>query len=157
MSTVCPDEIGQFLAAYSAQAERWKRDHVEAMECRDLEQLLLMGLFLSLSIDLIDTNWRTAMLGGQVEFDPAEEAEILGHYRTWLAPAADILARIEAMEAAGYKVQWADQFRRAHRDARAVFTADSEFFSSDALVELRDTAIDAHREGRTAGFHEHGE
>ncbi|MEW4568506.1 hypothetical protein AB1L88_11635 [Tautonia sp. JC769] len=153
MSTVGPREIEQYLAAYSEQAERWKLDHDEAMACVDLEQFLVLGLTLAFSIDMIDTNWRTAMLAGQVEYDPAEEAEIQGRYRSWLAPSADILNRIEGMEAKGYKVRWADEFRRAYRDAVSLFVPDAEFFSGDALVELRDAAIDAQR----AGSHEHGE
>lgn len=157
MSTVGPSEIERFLAEYSEQAERWKLDHDEAMACRDLEQLLVMGLMLAFSIDMIDTNWRTAMLADQVEYDLAEEEEIRGRYRAWLAPAADILGRIEAMEAKGFAVKWADEFRRAHREAVSLTVPDAEFFSGEALVELRDAAIDSHRAGRGAGSHEHGE
>jgi hypothetical protein len=156
MANLYSEELKPLVEDYSRRAERWQVDHEEAMACQNLEDLLLVGVSLSFGIDMIDTQWREAMMADQVPYASSDEEEIRDFYRTWLAPAEGMLANIARMEARGYEVKWADQFRRACREARAIFIDDSEFFMGDALVELRDRAIDDYREGRTVEFHELG-
>ena len=56
MTDLCPEEIGQFLGAFAERAESWKAEHAEAMRCRDLEDILLLGLrCISLSRSLTST------------------------------------------------------------------------------------------------------
>jgi len=157
MPNLCPEELKPLVEEYSRRAEGWQADHAEAMACKNLEDLLLLGVSLSFSIDLIDVHWRDAMMAGRTPYSSSDEEEIMGFYRTWLVPSDRMLASIALMEAAGFEVNLADQFRRACREAKAVFVADSDFFTGDAIVEMRDRAIDDYREGRTVEIHELGQ
>jgi hypothetical protein len=157
MAGFCPEELGEYLNAYADRAEQWKVDHIEAKACYDLEATLVWGLSLFFAIDLIDNNRHYMVFRNSAEYDPAAEQAVENLYKDWLRPADQLLARIEEMERSGYVVKWSDPFRRACRETKGVLTPDSEFFTGDSLVALRDEAIDAHREGHTVEFHELGD
>jgi hypothetical protein len=157
MADLTLEELGPMLAEYADRVKSWKADHDAAMKCRDLESDVVMGVALLLAIDVIDMNWRTEVFGGKADHDAAEEQAIETMYREWSRLSSPVLSRIEQMEAEGYQVKWSDQFRRTHRDARGVVTPDTEFFAGDSLIEQRDAAIVAYREGRTVEFHELGD
>jgi hypothetical protein len=157
MTGHCAEHVGELLNDYAVRAEDWKVAADEPGDTRELEKTLLLGISLFINIDMIDCNWRNDLFANSAKYEPSQEQEIEGFYRRWLQPAGQILSKIAIAERSGCEVKWADQFRRACREAQALLTSDSDFFTGDALTEKRDAAIDAHREGRTVEFHEFGE
>jgi hypothetical protein len=145
-----------FLAAYADAPRSWKRDHDAALQCRDLEDTLAVGNWLFGALSRIDDGWHGEVFEGRIPYDPEEEAQIRSFYRGWLKPCEQMLTKIAEFEAQGFEVSGASEFRRNCSEVKGILTPDSQFFSSDALVELRDQAIDSHRAGLTTDFHEHG-
>ncbi len=149
-----PEEVKQLLAHLARRTETWKTDHDGAMLCRDAEATAALAIAVFLAIDVIDMNRRAAVLAGREPFDPAEDDIIEGLYREWTDSAGHVAAMIDAAEADGFDVNFSEPFRRANREAQAMFVPDSQYFSGQALTDLRDRAIDDHRSGLTADLHE---
>lgn len=157
MASLCQEEVGQLLEAFSDKAESWKAEHASAMRCRDLDDALVFGVSLHFAISNIDANWHEAVFSDRAAYDVSEEQAIARFYREWLREAEYFLARLEEMETEGYQVKWSEQFRRAYREVKGIQTPDSEFFVGDSLSDLRDQAIDAHLGGHAVEMHEFGD
>lgn len=67
--------------------------------------------------------------------------------RAWLNAAEAILPHLED----GDEVtdEQSSRFKACVLEARGILTPDDQFFTGDALAELRDQAIDEHRAGQT--------
>lgn len=107
--------LGRQFAAYG---DGWPAsDHADAMACRDLEQAIAYGLhlyqFILVKAEQIDA--RLAVTGDAYDLPAAKEVETL--FLLWLKPAAVATGHVDAMEAKGYAVDRADEFRRAVIDA----------------------------------------
>ncbi len=156
MATACPENLDALLTDFVDQARSYADDSDDSDAADKLALILMFGVSLAITIDVIDVNWRRAVLGKGEEYDPDQEAEILSHYRAWMLGAGGVVMHLERLEAGGAMVKWADQFRRAYGDAKGVLTPDDQFFSGDALVRMRDDAIDAHRAGRAEPYYGQG-
>jgi hypothetical protein len=117
---------------------------------RQTEFVVDRGNWLFGAISRLDLNWHTEVYEGRTTYDANQEAVIKEYYRTWVRPAHDVLCDIEALEKVGLTVTGADKFSRNYREAIGLLKDDADFFGGEALVDLQDRAIDAHREGRTA-------
>jgi hypothetical protein len=124
---------------------------------RRLESTLAVGNWIFKAISTVDENWHAAMLEGKDEYDPNDEKVIRAYYSAWLQPAEDIMTEVETLTGRNLPVYGAEEFLRNCNEARNLLKPDAEFFKDDAFVNLRDEAIDAHREGRTADFNVIGE
>ncbi|MDB5876333.1 MAG: hypothetical protein JWQ07_5775 [Ramlibacter sp.] len=154
MAITSPEDIRQLLAILDRDVESWKADHEGAMRCRKAEAKAALAVGVFLAIDVIDMSRRAAVFSGRQAFDPTEDAIIESLYREWLESANKVSAVIDAAESDGFEVDYIESFRRAHREARAMFVPDSQFFAGQALTDIRDRAVDDHRGGLTADFHE---
>jgi hypothetical protein len=149
-----------------AQPEPWNSDHEEgsprhgqdrALAFRDIATVVDRGNWLFWAISVVDENWHTEVYEGKTPYKPEEDAEITGYYQIWLHTAEKVLNSLNEHESRGHQVPGAEVFRKNCREARGLLTDDASFFSDDALVDLRDRAIDDFRAGRTADFHVLGE
>ena len=118
---------------------------------------LIVSNHLFETISRFDSGWHAGVFAGQIAYNADQAAHILGFYRTWSKHADRVLAILDRLESEGHAFRGTDEYRRHCREARGLLTSDAEFFAGDALVALRDEAIDEHREGRTVEFHELGE
>ncbi len=91
--------------------------------------------------------WRRLVLDGKVEFSSYRENCARKFYIGWLKYCQPRLAAIDSFENDGHKIANADEFRKCVEACRGILTPDSEYFTE--LHDLRDAAIDEHREGRT--------
>ncbi len=101
----------------SAYAESWQAEHIEAMNCFDLEEDIQAGIALFRLISEIDTALHCALYRGESipdsEFDRVHEL-----YNRWSNPCRMVLKSIEALEAQGYEVRGAKRVPRNCREAR---------------------------------------
>jgi hypothetical protein len=117
MATTPPGTyLGQRFADYG---NGWPAaDHADAMVCRDLEERLAYGLHL---YQLVQDRYqadraRLAASGKAYDLPAAKYVEQL--LTLWVAPAAAAVRQIDAMEAKGFAVERAAEFRAAVLDAR---------------------------------------
>jgi hypothetical protein len=128
--------------------ELWDADHKEVMACFSLESKLSRGVAIFDFITHIDESYRKAVLGGEAEFQPELFDAIAKLYQVWKIPCDEALKELAKFEQ-NYTVAGADEFRRRCREVVGICTPDSEFFSSEAMITLRDEAIEEHERGET--------
>ena len=140
------------LEAYDREIEQWRQDHDAAMQCRDFELLLKLGIDVYETLGRIDTAVSAAALRG--ERGEADLVAVDDLYRIWLSLAEAVERRLDEFEQAGFRVEFAETFRTARREVQGVLTPDADFFRDDnladvRLADVRDAAIDSHRRGET--------
>jgi hypothetical protein len=138
----------RMISAY-ADIEPWKEDHDRALFCYAVEDTISWGLLLFQGLSEEDANWHTQVLESKIPYDEAQEAELIENYRNWLEASNRLLPTIGQLEEWGFEVREAHEFRKKCQEARGVLTEDVVFFVDEALVNLRDEAIDEHRRGAT--------
>ena len=127
--------------------ERWKANHLAAMSCLDLEDLLRLCVETVEWINREEEGWRRSVLSGGHSYSEQEEQLFTDQYNRWLTLCRNFLGRIAELERQGFVVELADRFRSHIREVEGILTPDSAFFAADALARLRDEAIDEHRRG----------
>jgi hypothetical protein len=104
-----------------ASAEAWKAAYIEASECAEVDKAVADGLTLFRIGRLADERFTSAVEGGG-KFDEKRAAELIEFYRWWLDPCDFMLRKIAEFEDKTYKVDGADEFRRAVNLARGIVT-----------------------------------
>jgi hypothetical protein len=115
----------QFLRGQlDAYAESWKADHLDAMECWDLEGRIDVGLALFHFVRSADEHWSEGVRAGTSQSNGPEFDDIENLYKRWLETADDVLASARRMELEGFSVAGLNDFRNACREARSALAAD---------------------------------
>ena len=110
-----------------------------------LEEILALGVFVFERIGHADELSRTAIFSGNLPYDAAPEKEIEELYREWADIARTCLNTLGLAEGNAIPLSGAGRFRDCYNEVQGMLTLDEEFFQDDALVELRDQAIETHR------------
>ncbi len=121
----------------TTKAGLWDRRLVEAA----VERFLL--------ITKLDELWNADVARGRLAYDEADEREITGLYRRWLAEAEAVATGCDLSALDPHDASRAAQLAIFMQDARGICTPDEEFFAGPALEDLADRAIAAHRAGET--------
>ena len=140
------------IASYRRQArkESWKADHDAAMKCYRFEEMLWAANGVFDAITQFDENHRARVFSGEIEYDADHSGVIKEAYRWWLGPSEGFKQAIERYRGRFGEVSNSEEFLSRCREAQGILTDDAEFFSGDALTQLRDEAIDAFRAGQTS-------
>lgn len=109
----------RLLTAY-ADEEQWKRDHVEAQTCLNVEETLAWGVHLFRG--LLDLESRAQFHAFN---DPVRCVEELleampEFYKSWLSSSERHLATAMKFQAKGYTVEGFDEFRACVEEARCL-------------------------------------
>jgi hypothetical protein len=145
-----PPGIAERMISAYAETETWKDQHDKAVLCFEIEEFIAWGnrIFQGLSED--DAHWHGSVFFNQkVSFSKCLLEKLEQLYRDWLTASERIMSTIGDLEGWGFEIRGVEEFRRNCREVRGMFAPDDEFFQSDSLVELRDEAIDEHRQGKT--------
>jgi hypothetical protein len=134
---------------YSDQSDDLMRRHAEAIECRDCEDFLQLGIDAFKWLGRADRVIRSAVYRGVAEHDPSLDVALATLYAEWLRPCTFAERWIAQQESRGYRVDNLAEFRVCCEEVRAIVEANEGTLENDALVALRDDAIDAHRKGET--------
>ena len=94
------------------------RDHAEAMECRDCEDCLRLGLQAFEWIRTAHAHFQADVLSGDAAFDDNFEQVITGLYATWLAVSEVVEPWVAKLENRGYTVEAAGKLRECCQEAR---------------------------------------
>ena len=128
--------------------------HQHAMECRDCEMLLQLGVDAFHWLILVDHRLREDMFRYGTAFDPAVQIALETLCRAWLKPCVEAEKRIAIQLERGYTIGNLSIFRECCAEMVALVEA---FEGGDeaippTLSELRDEALREHRNGETADF-----
>ena len=127
--------------------EQWQANHLAAMSCRNVEDLVRLSIQTVEWINREEENWRYSVLSGTTAYSEVEERSFAAMYDRWLRLCRNFLEPLSRIEGQGFVVEMADRFRAHIRETEGILTPDAQFFAADALVRLRDEAIDEHRRG----------
>jgi len=137
------------LSAYPV-AESWMEDHERVMSCFDVEDAIAYGNIIFQRLSEYDVTWHAEVFEDEIPYEEGEFNKIQQNYRDWLQVAKTWLPWIKHHEEKDYEVRGAVEFRENCRKATNLFVPDNQFFQGQKLVDLRDRAIDDHRDGRVA-------
>jgi hypothetical protein len=127
--------------------QQWRADHVEAATCWDFEDLLRLCVEAFERINRQEEAWRRSVLRGERPYSAEEENEFIVLCGKWTEVCGKFLPPLAGFERRGFQIESAGQFRSCIREAEGILTPDAKFFVADALVRMRDAAIEEHRRG----------
>lgn len=115
------------MSGYSqyAEEEAWQVAHQEAMECREVEAVLEVGLGIYRSI-------RKLTDGKEIDTD------VLDLVHWWLLPCKMVGGRIKQMEARKFKVDGADDFRSYWAEAKQLSKLVPSTWRGQRILSLKE-------------------
>ncbi len=99
--------------AQSNQVEAWKAAHVEAMQCREIEDAIHLGLMILDNIRRHNAQWAKDIESSQVAFKWNEAEHFATLYRWWRERSESLLAGLKVFEINGFAVHGSVDFRKA--------------------------------------------
>lgn len=129
--------------------------HDEAMECRECETLLQLGIDAFNWLMLVDRQVREGMFQYGVAFDPGVDSAIKQLCRAWLKAGDAAEKRVEVHLARGFQVENLPTFRECCAEMAAIVESfdDAPAMSlPPAMIDLRDGAVREHHDGQTSEF-----
>lgn len=135
------------INTYQDEYDLWKADHKLAMVYFDFCDLLREGLELYKELCRFDEGWRREVFRQKIPYDPEMAARLDELFKKFAHTALGIEAALLPAFEQHYGVVEGDEFRSCCRELRGILTADGDFFVGDALVSLRDSALDEHAKG----------
>jgi len=127
--------------------EQWKANHLEAMDCRRLEELLLLCVETFDRINREEEEERLAVLTNKEPPPASGMQEYRDFFSEWATLCKNFLKPLDRLEKRGFVVDYSERFRVCIREAEGILMSDSDFFSGNTLVRLRDEAIEEFRQG----------
>lgn len=101
-----------------AYGESWKKNHLEAIQGRELEDFLAVGVCMYHLIKNREQSWAARVYDGEIEYDPEEEQELATLYRGWMETANETLDVLTAFERKSFRVAGSDTFRHCCEDVQ---------------------------------------
>jgi hypothetical protein len=109
------------LEAYS---ESWKRDHHEAMACRDWEDAIAVGLAVYRMVWERQDTWRDQVFRGVIPYSEEDNRDHQARLADWLATTKEVLAEtLPPLEARFGRVEGATELRRCAELVEEVLSA----------------------------------
>jgi hypothetical protein len=124
----------------TAYAESWKQDHDAAMRCRDVEEVVAVGVSTYALLHDREQSWRDRVFRGTDEYSAEDDAAQREGYRLWLATTEAILVRVVALEQQFGIVEGAPELSEHARAVRALL-ADWQVPSLSRAVGWRDMTL----------------
>lgn len=125
-------QVQAYRDTVEAEAEGWKKDHRDAMACRNLEQMIRLGVGLYDGLELADEMLRVDAARGKFTYTDEVGSAFDKLFRWWLDPCHLIEAEIAKLESKQYTVELASDFRERCARARSVVAESAEEASSPA-------------------------
>lgn len=135
--------LQRHLDAYALDFdEKWRPEHQDAMNCRNVEDCVAFGLFLLERIRHANASWAERMQASPDRFAWETAEEFGSYYRDWQQRSRKVLQCIARCERRGFQVEKADEFRHACQEV-ALLPLD--------VQEVRE-AVEALDQGRGIPF-----
>jgi hypothetical protein len=143
------ESVRHFVDHYIAELESWQVEHDDAMRSYALADRASFLVFLIGRIEKLDESIRESYLVKNGAYDDEAEKFESRLYTEWYWEAKRCLIDSEALEKQGGLVEGLAEFRQNVREVAGILTVDADFFAGSDLDNLRDAAVDAHRNGET--------
>lgn len=143
------DSVDRYSRRVDTYAEKWKKDHDDAMMCLGLEEAIAFGLCIYNHINRLDEIWRLGVLSKKVPFRADVDLFITKAFRQWLTGSKKLAKIVKKLENLKYEVTGVVEFHSACREVEGVLTDDATFFGADKLPAMEASAIQSHRTGQT--------
>lgn len=140
--TVAARQVGYYLEL--VEEEAWKRDHREAEECAELDQVVRYGVFVYDVLVEIDESLR--LEGELVE---PHVSSIRECFERWLEACEKLLPVASDFERRGHVVDHAAALRKRCSEARWSLGRAEDVLRSEKVTALRDAALADEAAGRT--------
>jgi hypothetical protein len=128
------------------------REHQEAMDCRDCEAFLKIGIDAYRWLVFADEQIRRAVYRGDADVDHRLHEAVEQLFIAWLRPCQLAEEWIGLQEKRGFEVDNLGDFRRCEEECRAIVKSLSDDELTDSVRKLRDEALTELRDGQTAEF-----
>ncbi|HEV2968597.1 MAG TPA: hypothetical protein VGY55_01330 [Pirellulales bacterium] len=140
---------------YNRESNDLMQAHQEAMDCRDCEAFLQLGIDAIQRIVRADRVIRKAIYDGVMEYDAKIDDGIRRSCQAWLSPCQFAEKWIIEQQARGHQIANVDDFRECSEEMRAIVEAQNQREGEPlpaAIMELRDKAIDEQVNSETSEF-----
>ncbi len=108
---------GPLTRQLEAYEEGWKKDHDQAMLCRDFEEFLAIGVAVFRALVQVDSTRRQRAASGLEAPSPEDDGEMLDYFRRWLEMGKKAMEDLRSFEDQFTAVDGAAEFRRCFREA----------------------------------------
>lgn len=126
-----------------AYRESWHKDHEAAMQCRDWEEVIAVGVSTGRLLQMREEAWRERVFRGTLEYDPADDHTLREQFTLWLDVTDMVLARfVPRLEREFGLVEGARELRDCASTGRSVL-AKWEPARLSAAVGLREMTLTA--------------
>lgn len=124
-----------------AYGESWKRDHSEAMACRDWEDAIAVGINIFHMIRDREQAWRDQVFRGVMPFSEEDNLDHLGRFAEWLDTTRKVLAEtLPRLEERFGTIEGAAELRACAQEAETV-VREWQPPRLSAAVGLREMAL----------------
>jgi hypothetical protein len=107
-----------------AYQDYWKRDHDEAMACRDWEDAIAVGLAVYRMVWERQDAWRDQVFRGVIPYTEADDRDQQARLAGWLATTREVLSEtLPRLEARFGNVEGAAELRRCAEAVEGVLSA----------------------------------
>jgi hypothetical protein len=138
------------VVSFADECDIMKCNH-EAGESQDCESVLQLGIDAFTWLVRADERVRSAAFAGG-EYDPAVDSAIRELFQAWLRTCDPVNKWIDNQIASGHHLSNLEEFRNCEREVRSLVKSLDADAMTDAMRELRDSAVQEHRSGETAEF-----
>jgi hypothetical protein len=143
------------VANYKQESKLLMQAQQEAMDCRDCEAFLQLGIDAFRWIIRADRVVRSAFYNGVAEYDHGLDGQIAVLCREWLTPCEYAEMWIAKQLERRYQISNLAEFHKCCEEMRAIVEAQGHSDGEPlppSMIELRDKAIDEHLNGQTSEF-----
>jgi hypothetical protein len=102
--------------AQSRRADTWKAAHVEAMQCREIEDAIHLGLMILANIRRHNERWAKDIESSRISFTWEDAESFANLFRWWRERSELLLGAMKVCEASGFAVEGSADFRKACLD-----------------------------------------
>jgi hypothetical protein len=125
--------------------------HERAMDCRDCESFLQLGIDAFKWLCRADEEIRKGIFSGEVQYKEDMDSAIAALYKLWLRPCVFAEQWIRHQLQHELKIDNLAAFRECQEEVRAIVEENNDV--SGDLLKLRDEAIRSHQAGNTSEWH----
>lgn len=141
---------------YQTESTNLMARHAEAMDCRDCEAFLQLGIDAFEWLMRADREYRAAMAAGQIDYNAEVDAALTELCRTWLKPCEYAQKWIALQKQRNYEIDNLAEFNNCCEEMRAIVAAEERLNQANALptaiATLREEAVQEHSRGETTEF-----
>ncbi len=138
---------------YSEESSLMKA-HAEAMDCRDCEAFIQMGIDAFHWLIRADRVYRTAVYRGEIQYMPEFEKMLTELCQKWLEPCEAADGWIEKQRTKGFTIDNLAEFRECTEEMLAIVESaepgDNQL--PESVAALQDAAVEEYRNGKTSEF-----